>query len=85
MGLKNDMVTLMKSTNGMTADHKGMLLEIWGLAGQLGEKLESLDKIEANRRQRAAIVSAQAQYRDWRGINLGELLNLFGLPPEKRS
>ena len=62
-----------------------MLLEIWGLAGQLGDKLEALDKIEPNRRQRAAIQSAQAQYRDWRGINLGELLNLFGLPPEKRS
>ena len=66
-------------------DSKGMLLEVWSLAGQLGDKLEALDKIGASRRQRAAIVSAQAAYRDWRGINLGELLNLFDLPPEKRS
>jgi len=61
------------------------LLLVWALAGQLGDKLEALDKIKASRRQRAAIVSAQAQYRDWRGFNIGELLNLFDLPPEKRS
>lgn len=68
-------------------DPKTELLEIWGLAGRLADKLDRLDKIDVNRRSEkyAAIQSAQNSFRDWRGINLGELMNLFDLPPEKRN
>jgi len=65
-------------------DPKERLLGIWELSSRLGAELERLDKLEPNRLQRAAISSVQAQYRWWRGSNLGELLNLFEIPPEER-
>lgn len=65
---------------------KEQLLEIWELSGRMKEKLDALDKVRRpTKAQWAAIQSAQNSFRDFRGINLGELLNLFGLPPEKRK
>lgn len=66
-------------------NHKSQLLSIWLAAEQLAGELESLDKIEASRRQRAAIGKVRAQFRWWRNADLGELLNLYDLPPEKRE
>ena len=65
---------------------KEQLLEIWELSSLMKNKLDRLDKVRRpTKAQWAAIQSAQNSFRDFRGINLGELLNLFGLPPEKRK
>ncbi len=63
---------------------KRRLLKLWDDSGAFLARLDELDKVTANGNQRAAIDSAQAAYRDWQYSNLGELLNEFGLPPEKR-
>jgi hypothetical protein len=60
-------------------------LAIWAQSRVFLRRLDRLDNIEANKAQRAAIVSVQASFRDFQFTNLGELLNLFDLPPEKRK
>jgi len=59
---------------------------IWRMACELDVELNMLDDLVGNRSvQFAAMQSCQSQYREWRGYNLGELMNLFGIPPEKRA
>ena len=59
---------------------------IWRLACELDVELDGLDDLAGNKSvQFAAIRSCQSRFRDWRGFNLGELMNLFGIPPEKRA
>lgn len=60
------------------------LLALWAASRAFLRQLDDLDKIKATTEQRAAINSAQAEYRWFQGANLGELLNLFHLPPESR-
>jgi len=60
--------------------------KIWLMACELDNEMNQLDDLAGNKSvQFAAIQSCQSQYRDWRGYNLGELMNLFGIPPEKRA
>ena len=59
---------------------------IWRLACELGVEMEKLDDLFNSRSAEfAALQLCQSQFRDWRGYNLGELMNLFGIPPEKRA
>ena len=60
--------------------------KLWRMACELDVELNMLDDLVGNRSvQFAAMQSCQSQYREWRGYNLGELMNLFGIPPEKRA
>ena len=59
---------------------------VWRLACELDVELDRLDDLVGNKSvQFAAMQSCQSQFREWRGYNLGELMNLFGIPPEKRA
>jgi hypothetical protein len=63
------------------------LLEIWQMSNKLQKRVDDLSRIRGvfTAAQRMAIESAQNGIRGWRGINLGELLNAFDIPPEKRK
>ena len=59
---------------------------IWRLACELGVELEKLDDLFNSRSAEfAALQSAQSALRDWRGCYLGELMNMAGIPAEKRA
>lgn len=64
---------------------KERLLKIWRMSCLLGAELEGLDVLCKSRSMQFAVLqSCQSQFCDWRGFNLGELMNLFGIPPENR-
>ena len=59
---------------------------LWRMAAELQVELDLLDDLCNSRSvQFAALQSCQGQLRDWRGLALGELMNLFGIPPENRD
>jgi len=59
---------------------------IWRLACELGVELEKLDDLFNSRSAEfKALQSAQSVFRDWRGSNLGELMNMSGVPVDKRN
>ena len=65
---------------------KEIMLDIWSDSSMLQKKLDRLDKLSpVNKDQSDAIQSAQNGLRGWRGCNLGELMNRFGLPPGERN
>ena len=59
---------------------------IWRMAAELQVELDRLDDLCNSRSvQFAALQSCQGRLGEWRGFNLGELMNLFGIPPEFRD
>lgn len=59
--------------------------KIWRMACELDVEVNMLDDLVGNKSvQFAALQLCQSRLRDWRGYDLGELMNLFGIPPEKR-
>lgn len=64
---------------------KERMLGIWRMSCELAAELEGMDNLCKSRSvQYGTLQLCQSQFADWRGFNLGELMNLYGIPPEKR-
>lgn len=64
-----------------------LLIEIWADSARLQKKVDALDNFQSRMTpdKKAAREKLQAQLDWWRFSNLGELMNLFDLPPEDRE
>jgi len=70
----------------MSRDIDDRMKRCWLMSCRLQAELESLDKIFGSRTvQYRQLQHCKGQFRDWRGFEVGELMNLCGLPPEKRG
>lgn len=65
---------------------KDRMMKIWNMACLLGAEMESLDDlVDRNSAAERKVLTCQGQFGDWRGVHLGEIMNLFGIPAEKRK